>query len=79
VHRDLTGGEERVQIEAATIGEVVAALDQRFPGLAARLTHDGRLRAGIAVAIDGMITPRGLRQRLHAASEIHFVPAMAGG
>ncbi len=79
MHRDLTGGAERVQIEAATVGEVVAALDQQFPGIAARLTHDGRLRPGIAVAIDGVITPRGLRQRLDRASEIHFVPAMAGG
>ena len=79
VHRDLSGGAEHVQIEAATIGEVVAALDQQFPGLAARLTHDGRLRPGIAVAIDGIVTPRGLRQRLSNANEIHFVPAMAGG
>lgn len=79
LHRDLTGGAERVHIEAATIGEVVAVLDTRFPGIAARLTVDDRLRPGIAVAVDGVLTPRGLRQRLSTASEIHFVPAMAGG
>lgn len=79
VHRDLTGGVERVQVEAATIGEVVAALDARFPGMAARLTLDGALRPGIAVAVDGVIATRGLRQRLATPSEIHFVPAMAGG
>jgi hypothetical protein len=37
------------------------------------------LRPGIAIAIDGVLSPRGLRQRLHAPCEIHFVPAMAGG
>ncbi len=79
VHRDLTGGKEHIQIKAATIGEVVAALEQQFPGIAARLTHEGQLRPGIAVAVNGVVTPRGLRQRLDRASEIHFVPAMAGG
>lgn len=79
VHRDLTGGTERVQIEAATVGAIVAALDAHYPGIAARLTQDGRLRPGIAVAVDGVIASRGLRQRLTAPSEIHFIPAMAGG
>ncbi len=79
VHRDLTGGVERVHVEAATIGEVVAALDARFPGIAARLTVGDGLRPGIAVAVNGALSPRGVRQRLDAPSEIHFVPAMAGG
>lgn len=79
VHRDLTGGVERVQVEAATVGEVVAALDARYPGMAARLTQDGRLRPGIAVAVDGVIATRGLRQRLPTPGEIHFIPALAGG
>ena len=47
--------------------------------MAARLTLDGALRPGIAVAVDGVIATRGLRQRLAAPSELHFVPAMAGG
>lgn len=79
VHRDLTGGVEHVQIEATTVGEVVIALDACFPGIAMRLMQEGKLRPGIAVAVDGVIATRGLRQRLTTASEIHFVPAMAGG
>lgn len=79
VHRDLTGGAERVQVAATTVGEVMAALDALYPGMAARLTLDSALRPGIAVAVDGVITSRGLRQRLTAPSEIHFIPAMAGG
>ncbi|WP_298980809.1 MoaD/ThiS family protein [Caldilinea sp.] len=79
VHRDLTAGAERVQVEAATVGEIVAALERRFPGLAARLTQGDTLRPGIAVAVNGVISTRGLRQRLNEPSEIHFVPAISGG
>lgn len=79
VHRDLTAGEERVQIEAATVGEIVEALDRRFPGMAARLTQGDALRPGIAVAVNGVISTRGLRQRLNEPCEIHFVPAISGG
>lgn len=79
VHRDLTGGTERIQAAGASVAEVIASLDVRFPGLAARLVQDDRLRPGIAVAIDGIVATRGLRQKLIAPCEVHFVPAMAGG
>ncbi|MBU6352139.1 MAG: MoaD/ThiS family protein [Chloroflexi bacterium] len=79
VHRDLTAGQAQVHVVAATVGEIVAALEGRFPGLAARLTHDNALRAGIVVAVNGEVSSRGLRQRLSRASEVHFVPAIAGG
>ncbi|HXF65025.1 MAG TPA: MoaD/ThiS family protein [Caldilineaceae bacterium] len=79
LHRDLTGGVETVKVEGETVGEVVAALEARFPGIAERLTDDGRIRPYISVAINGVITHRGLRQRLTEPSEIHFVPALGGG
>lgn len=79
LHRGLTAGEERVQIEAATVGEIVAALDRRFPGMAARLTQGDTLRPGIAVAVNGVISARSLWQRLNEPREIHFVPAISGG
>ncbi len=79
VHRDLTHGVERVAVDGTTVGAVIDALDAQFPGLAARLTDGDRLRPGIAAAVNGVIAARGLRQKLADASEIHFVPAMAGG
>jgi molybdopterin synthase sulfur carrier subunit len=79
LHRDLTGGEELVQVEGETVGEVIAALDARFPGIQARLVDDGRVRPYISVAINGEITHRGLHRRLTQPSEIHFVPALGGG
>ncbi len=79
VHRDLTGGVETVKLSGDTIGEIVAALDERFPGIAARLVDHDRIRPYISVAVNGAISHRGLHQRLKEPSEIHFVPALGGG
>lgn len=79
LHRDLTGGVETVDLDGSTVGEVVAALDAQFPGIAERLCEDERLRPHIAVAVNGEISHRGLRQRLTEPSEIHFIPALSGG
>jgi molybdopterin synthase sulfur carrier subunit len=79
LHRDLTGGAEIVLVAGDTIGEVIANLDARFPGIQERLVDDGRIRPYISVAINGAITHRGLHQRLRTRSEIHFVPALGGG
>jgi molybdopterin synthase sulfur carrier subunit len=61
------------------VGDVVAQLDARFPGMAARLCQDGRIRPYIAVSVDNEVTRRGLRQRLTQPSEIHFIPSLSGG
>lgn len=79
VHRDLTGGLEVVEVSGADVGSALNASDALYPGLRARLVEDGRLRPGIVVAVDGEVSPQGLRRRLERASEIHFVRAAAGG
>ncbi len=35
--------------------------------------------AASQVSIDGVISPEGLRARLEPGSEVHFLPAIAGG
>ena len=79
LHRDITGGVDRVKVEGATVREVIDALDAQYPGLRARLCDEEGIRPSIAVAIDGVIANRGLRHKLETPSEIHFVPAMSGG
>jgi len=79
LHRDLTGGAEVVEVEGDSVAEVVAKLNQCFPGIEARLCEDGRIRPYISVAVNGEITRRGLRQKLSQESEIHFVPSLGGG
>ena len=79
LHRDLSDGAERVALEGETVGDVVAALEARFPGMQERLCEDGRIRPHIAVAVNGVISTKGMRRRLTEPSEIHFIPAMSGG
>jgi sulfur-carrier protein len=77
--QDLTGGEQRVQVEGETVREVIEALDRRYPGIKARLYEGDRLRAGIAVVVDGEVSRLRLRHRLNEQSEVHFMPALSGG
>jgi molybdopterin converting factor small subunit len=79
LHRELTGGQEVVTVAGESVAAVLAALDAAYPGLQARLAEEGKLRPGIAVAVNGEVSYRGLRQRLTAPSEIHFIPALSGG
>ena len=79
VHRDLTGGTEVVEAAGGDVRSVLLALEARFPGLWGRLVEGDRLRPGIVVAVNGDVSPLGLRQRLDGASEIHILRAAAGG
>ena len=79
VHRDLTGGQEVIEAAGGDVRSVLAAVEAQFPGLWARLVEGDKLRPGIVVAVNGEVSPFGLRQRLDGASEIHILRAAAGG
>ncbi len=77
--RDLTGGQEQVTVPGSTVREALASLEERCPGVQDRLMEYGRLRPGIAVAVDGVVTRQRLRCALSEGSEVHFLPALSGG
>ena len=77
--RDLTGGQESVQVAGATVREVIESLETRYPGVKARLYDGDRLRPGIAVVVDGAVSSQRLRHKLTENSEVHFLPALSGG
>ena len=77
--RNLTGQQEQVQVEGENVRQIIEALDARFPGVAARLIDENRIRPGISVAVDGVIGNKGLREPVPPNSEVHFIPAMSGG
>jgi len=77
--RALAGGEETVRVAGATVREVIDALDARFPGIQERLCDGDGLRPGLAVVIDNQVSRAGLWQPVGDESEVHFVPAIAGG
>ena len=78
--RNLTAGEEQVTVPGTTVREVIDNVETRYPGVKARLCENGRIKPGIAVYINGILTTReGLREHLDADAEIHFLPAISGG
>jgi molybdopterin synthase sulfur carrier subunit len=77
--RDTAGGLDQVEVSAATVRQVVAALEARFPGIRERLCADDSLRAGLAVAVNGAVSSVGLLQKVPDGSEVHFLPAIGGG
>jgi len=53
--------------------------NRQFPGLASHLLEGDDLKPSIAVSVDGEIGPGGIMEPIGEASEVHFLPAIAGG
>ena len=71
--RALTGGLDRFDIDAPTVRALLAALDDRFPGL-------GELaRTQMAIAIDGEIHHDALAEPLAPHAEVVLIPRIGGG
>ncbi len=77
--RNLTDGEDSVTVEGVTIREVINNLDNRYPGTKAKLCEDDRIRPGIGVYVNGVLTKVGMHERVEEDTELHFLPAISGG
>ena len=77
--RPLTAGQESVPVAGATLREVIDALDAKFPGIKDRLCQGDAVRPGLSVVIDGQIVRGGFSEAVQENSEVHFIPAIAGG
>jgi sulfur-carrier protein len=77
--RQLTGGLENLTVQGTTVGEVIDSLDRLHPGIKQRICTGDSLRPGIAIMIDSEVAPLGLHQPVREGSEVHIVPAIAGG
>ena len=76
----LTNGVDTVEIEGKNTRELIESLDLTYPGIKSRLCDDNdKIRAEIAVAVDGQIVTTGMRTRVAPDSEVHFLPALSGG
>lgn len=71
-HRRFTDGVAEVDVEAATVKELIAKLDAQFPGL-------GKELEGNAVAINGEVIAYAKYERVPEGAEIYFVVASSGG
>ena len=77
--RQFTGGEENITLAGATVREVIDNLESRHPGIKERLCEENRLKPGIAIYINGLLTRGSLLEHVDANAEIHFLPAIGGG
>ena len=73
--RRLTGGVAQVEVEAATVRELLAKLEDLFPGIRAHLDAS----SATAVAIDGDIIPDPVYEPVPPGAEVHFIAPLAGG
>ncbi len=71
--RALAQGAEQVEVEASDVRGLLRALDERFPGFSRELGSH------FAVAIDGELYQEPLFVAVETGSEVHFLPAIAGG
>jgi molybdopterin synthase sulfur carrier subunit len=80
--RPISGGTSTVQVEGATLGDVLAALDVAHPGFAERLFDEsGALRkfVNVFVADDDVRYLDGLATVVPEGETVSIIPAVAGG
>lgn len=80
--RKLAGGLDKVQVEAGTVREALAALGVSHPALAAQLLDDaGNLRSFVNLFAneDSIRELNGLDTALRSGDDLSIVPAIAGG
>ncbi|MEE9324490.1 MAG: MoaD/ThiS family protein [Dehalococcoidia bacterium] len=77
--RDLTGGQDKIEVPGSTVRQIIDNLDSAYPGIRDRLVENNRIRPNISVAIDGQVAPLGMLEKVGEDSEVNFLPAIGGG
>jgi len=80
--RGLTKEQDTVEADGGTIGDVVADLDKRYPGLGERLCDDkGEIRRFVNVYLnqEDIRFKEGRQTAVSDGDEVSIVPAIAGG
>lgn len=80
--RTMTGGVSEVGVDAASVREMIAALEQMHPGLRARLCEDtGEVRRFVNVFVgeEDIRFLQGLDTPLPDGISVSIIPAVAGG
>jgi sulfur-carrier protein len=70
---EFTGGLDHFEVEADTVRALLAAIEQRFPGLGKFASEQ------MAIAIDGVLYQEALGEHLRPDSEVVLIPKISGG
>ena len=82
VLRPTVGGARELDVEGATIGELITRLTEQHPSLRQQLVgEDGGLNRFVNVYVNGQDVRylQGLDTPVEARDEVRLLPAMAGG
>lgn len=79
--RPVVDGQATVDVEGATVSEVLDALYGKFPDLEDRISENGELRrfVNVYVADEDIRFGDGLETAVADGSELTILPAVAGG
>ena len=80
--RRLTDGQDKVDVEGDSLGGVIDAMNDQYPGIRERICDDqGQLRNFVNVYVNGEDVRflQGLETPTSAGDEVSVVPAVAGG
>jgi molybdopterin synthase sulfur carrier subunit len=78
----MTNGQDKVETEASSLGELIDSLDATYPGFKGRLVDEqGELRYFVNVYVNGEDVRflQGMNTATNAGDEVSIVPAVAGG
>lgn len=71
--RRFADGQEVVEVEAATVGQMLDALVKAHPGL------EPAVKAGVSVAVDGEVIANNRAAAVAPASEVYLLQRLKGG
>jgi len=80
--RRLTDGQDKVDVEGDSLGNVIDAMNEQYPGIRERICDDqGQLRNFVNVYVNGEDVRflQGLETPTSSGDEVSVVPAVAGG
>jgi molybdopterin synthase sulfur carrier subunit len=79
--RNHTAGQDVVNVEGATIAEIIDNLDKDHPGIRAKLVDDKGVRRFVNIFIgdEDIRFMKGIETAVADADEISIIPAIAGG
>ena len=80
--RRMTGGADKVQVDAGDLAALIAALEEQYPGMRERLLDDnGEIRYFVNLYLNNEDVRflGGLAAIVKPGDEVSIVPAVAGG
>ena len=77
--RRITDGRETVEVSGTTLRQVIDNLAREYPGIKDLIVENDRVRPGLQLAVDGVLSATGLMGKVPEGSEVHILPALGGG